>query len=145
MHPSHRHDNTYHGFWYTSRGARVGTRNSLMGPQWRIDPTIHRTMSERSYHGATSCSLLKLETEREYPVKGFDPLTFCTKQQHLTQICCAAMCLYKDNSTNWDSITVSWLGALCHFVNQRPTGFVCCYSNRRLLLNATESNERTAC
>ena len=23
---------------------------------WRIDPTTHRTMSERSYHGATSCS-----------------------------------------------------------------------------------------
>ena len=25
---------------------------------WRIDPTTHRTMSERSYHGATSCSSL---------------------------------------------------------------------------------------
>ena len=24
-----------------------------MGPPGRIDPTIHRTMSERSYHGAT--------------------------------------------------------------------------------------------
>ena len=27
-----------------------------MGPPWRIDPTTHRTMSERSYHGATSRS-----------------------------------------------------------------------------------------
>ena len=35
--------------------ALVGTRNS-----WRIDPTIHRTMSERSYHGAMSRSLSKL-------------------------------------------------------------------------------------
>ena len=34
---------------YTSRGALVGTRNSSMGPPWRIDPTTHRTMSERSY------------------------------------------------------------------------------------------------
>ena len=25
-----------------------------MGPPWRIDPTTHRTMSEHSYHGATS-------------------------------------------------------------------------------------------
>ena len=25
-----------------------------MGPPWRIDPMTHRTMSERSYHGATS-------------------------------------------------------------------------------------------
>ena len=33
-----------------------GTRNSSMGPPWRIDPTTHRTMSERSYHGATSHS-----------------------------------------------------------------------------------------
>ena len=27
-----------------------------MGPPWRIDPTTHRTMSECSYHGATSHS-----------------------------------------------------------------------------------------
>ena len=54
--PSHRQDNTYHGLCYTSRGALAGTRNSSMGPPWRIDPTTHRTMSERSYHGATSRS-----------------------------------------------------------------------------------------
>ena len=30
--PSHRQDNTYHGLWYTSRGALAGTRNSSMGP-----------------------------------------------------------------------------------------------------------------
>ena len=45
---------------YTSRGALPGTRNSSMGrPTWRIDPTTHRTMSERSYHRATSRSGLK--------------------------------------------------------------------------------------
>ena len=72
--PSHRQDNTYHGLCYTSRGALAGTRSSSMGPPhegsirqptapwanalplsyvplptpWRIDPTTHRTMSERS-------------------------------------------------------------------------------------------------
>ena len=47
--PSHRQDNTYHGLCYTRRGALAGTRNSSMGPPpWRIDPTTHRTMSERS-------------------------------------------------------------------------------------------------
>ena len=30
--PSHRQDNTYLGFCYTSRGALAGTRNSSMGP-----------------------------------------------------------------------------------------------------------------
>ena len=30
--PSHRQDNTYHSFCYTSRGALAGTRNSSMGP-----------------------------------------------------------------------------------------------------------------
>ena len=30
--PSHRQDNTHHGFCYTSRGALAGTRNSSMGP-----------------------------------------------------------------------------------------------------------------
>ena len=57
--PSHRQDNTYHGLCYTTSGALAGTRNSSMGPPWRIDPTTHRTMSERSYHGATSLSTMK--------------------------------------------------------------------------------------
>ena len=56
--PSHRQDNTYHGLCYTSRGALAGTRNSWMGQPWRIDPTTHRTMSKRSYHRATSRSLV---------------------------------------------------------------------------------------
>ena len=30
--PSHKQDNTYHGLWYTSRGALAGARNSSMGP-----------------------------------------------------------------------------------------------------------------
>ena len=52
--PSHRQDSTYHGLCYTSRGALAGTRNnSMVPPHESIDPTTHRTMSERSYHGAT--------------------------------------------------------------------------------------------
>ena len=35
------------------------TKNSSMGPRWRINLTTHRTMSERSYHGATSRSTMK--------------------------------------------------------------------------------------
>ena len=55
---SHRQDSTYHGICYTSRGTLAGTRNSIIGSTpWRIDPTTHRTMSESSYHGATSRSL----------------------------------------------------------------------------------------
>ena len=53
---SHRQDSTYHVLCYTSRGALAGMRNSSMGPPWRIDPTTHRTMTERFYHGATSRS-----------------------------------------------------------------------------------------
>ena len=34
----------------TSSAALVGTRNSY-GSTMKIDPTTHRTMSERSYHG----------------------------------------------------------------------------------------------
>ena len=56
---SYRQDDTYHGLCYTTRGTLGGTRNSSMGPPWRIDPMTHRTMSERSYHGATfrSCAV----------------------------------------------------------------------------------------
>ena len=53
---SHRQDSTYHSLCCTSHGALAGMRNSSMGPPRRIDPPIHRTMSECSYHGATSCS-----------------------------------------------------------------------------------------
>ena len=42
---SHRQDNTHHVLCYTTCGALAGTRNSSMGPPWRIDPTTHRTMS----------------------------------------------------------------------------------------------------
>ena len=41
--PSNRQDSTYHSLCYTSHGALAGTRNSPMGPPWRIDPMIHRT------------------------------------------------------------------------------------------------------
>ena len=64
--PSHRQASTYHGLCYTSRGPLPGARNISMGPPWRIDPTTHRTMSERSYHGATSCSTC----DRDLPVDG---------------------------------------------------------------------------
>ena len=48
--PSHRQDNTH--LCYTSRGALAGTRNSSMGPPWRIDPMTHCTVSECSHLGA---------------------------------------------------------------------------------------------
>ena len=48
-----RQDNTYHGLCYPSCGALAGRKNSS---PWKIDLMTHRTMSERSYHGATSRS-----------------------------------------------------------------------------------------
>ena len=80
---SHRQDNTYHGLCYTSHGAQAGQkRNSSMGPPWRIDPTTHHVMSERSYHGATSHSYnipLKTirHTDKENPLM---PLHVSNKQ-----------------------------------------------------------------
>ena len=56
---SHRQYNTYHGLCYTSRGALAGMRNRSMGPPWRMNPMTHRTMSERSSHGATSSSCVR--------------------------------------------------------------------------------------
>ena len=47
----------YHSLCYTSLGTLAGMRNSSVSPPWRIDPMIHRTMSECSYHGATSHSI----------------------------------------------------------------------------------------
>ena len=51
--PSHRQDSTYYGLCYTGHGSLVGTRNSSMGPPWRIDPNtlttdLHLAPHERS-------------------------------------------------------------------------------------------------
>ena len=62
--PSHRQDSTYHGLYYTSRGAQTGTKNSSMGPPWRIDPLIHHTISERSYHLAMSYNQCRIWYEK---------------------------------------------------------------------------------
>ena len=43
-----RQDNTYNGLCYTSRGELAWTRNSSIGPPWRIDLTTHRTMRDCS-------------------------------------------------------------------------------------------------
>ena len=52
--PSHRQDNTYHYLCYTSRWSTGWNEKELNGSTpWRIDPTTHHTMSERSYHGHT--------------------------------------------------------------------------------------------
>ena len=50
---------TYHSLCYTSCGALAGTRNSSMGPPWRIDPLTHCTISKCSYLRATSHSTMK--------------------------------------------------------------------------------------
>ena len=50
----HRQDNAYHGLCYTNRGALAGIRNILMDPLWRLNLMTHCTMSECSYHGATT-------------------------------------------------------------------------------------------
>ena len=70
---SHRQDN---GLCYISRGALAGTRNSSMGPPWRIDRSTHRAMSNCSYHGATSRSLLvKIRNSSLGPPWRIDPST----------------------------------------------------------------------
>ena len=94
--PSHRQDNTYHGLCYTSRGALAGTRNSSLGP-WRIDPTTHRTKSERStselrpapiFNDTPSCSLVHLESSTLKYLAIFLPseLNFCLKTAPLTPL-----------------------------------------------------------
>ena len=54
----HRQVNTFHDLCYTSRGTLEESRNWSVGPPWRIDSTTRRTMSEWSYHGATSRSYI---------------------------------------------------------------------------------------
>ena len=84
--PSHRQDNTYHCLCYTSHEALAGTRNSPMGPPWRIDPTTHRTTSERSYHGATSRSY-KWNVKVHSPVFSLNESATRNSTPGLTSVC----------------------------------------------------------
>ena len=55
-HPRDVKTHTTHSLCYSSCGAMAGTRNSSIGPPWRVDPTTHCTMSEHSYYRTTSRS-----------------------------------------------------------------------------------------
>ena len=102
---SHRQDSTYHGLCYTSRVALAGTRNSSMGPPWRIDPTTHRTMSERSYHGATSRS----------PFSGVMKRGSVESDFTMSIPCMAAVCVHTGLTT-----TCHWW----HQMVQKPFGML---------------------
>ena len=68
-----RQDNTYHGLCYTSRGALAGTRNSS------IDPTTHRTMSERSIKRKYLVKVLTKESSTTiYLLQLWKIVPFCT-------------------------------------------------------------------
>ena len=57
---SHRQDNTHHGLCYTSRGSLAGTRNSSVGPPWRIDPTTYRIVC--GYSATLALRIMKKQT-----------------------------------------------------------------------------------
>ena len=62
--PFHIQDSTYHGLWYTSRGALAGTRNSSMGPPH--EGSIRRTIATSrspSYNTPAYEWLITLDTE----------------------------------------------------------------------------------
>ena len=61
-----------------SHGTMAGTRNSSMGPPWRIDSTTHHTTSEHAYHGATSCSFLQIILQ--FSVNSNCPTSLHTRQ-----------------------------------------------------------------
>ena len=66
--PSHRQDNTYHGLWYTSRGALAGTRNSSMGPPH--EGSIRRPTAPRA--NALPLSYVPLQVEAITLIRLFD-------------------------------------------------------------------------
>ena len=51
--------------------------NCSMGPPWRIDKTTHRTITEHSYHGATSRSSMKnIQCQRYNNLKNYQYLFY---------------------------------------------------------------------
>ena len=61
--PSHRHDSTYHGLCYTSRGVLAGTINSSMGPPHEVSTrrpiALWANAPTTELHIATSKKLLQ--------------------------------------------------------------------------------------
>ena len=72
--------------------ALAGTRNSSMGsPPWSIDPTTHRTMSERPYHGATSRSYAWIKT-LVWPLSTYKT-TFAKYHSSMSTLVCVCVCV----------------------------------------------------
>ena len=73
---SHRQDNTYHGLWYTSRGALVGTEKSpIDGFTEEVRSCDRGTSSERSTDWARSPPLYaSMYTTSDSKVLGYIPL-----------------------------------------------------------------------
>ena len=68
--PSHRQDNTYHGLFYTSRGALAGTRNSSMGPPH--EGSIRRPIAPWPNALPLSYVPLQLDDHRTLKAPSFD-------------------------------------------------------------------------
>ena len=101
---SHRQDNTCHGLYYTSGGALAETRNRS------IHPTTHCTMSERSYHGATSRSFITWVWEIntcKYHIRLSNFITF--------QIWQSPNIIRKQDVASWKSFHSWCSGSLSYF------------------------------
>ena len=84
---SYRHDSSYHGVCYITRGALDGMRNSSMGPSCGIDPMTHHTMSKHSYtelHAAITKTVVWVILSGMVPTK--EPLLLIGKNNSLVAV-----------------------------------------------------------
>ena len=63
---SHRQDNTYHGFCYTSRGALAGTRNRSI--RWPIAPWANALTMELPMKANYNIMTIRLESTKQHVV-----------------------------------------------------------------------------
>ena len=72
--------------------------------QWvhprRIDPTTHRTMSERSYHGSNVKTTINKNPAHEYSYYGIQQLQMALLSNAIPALTCSCLCW-----TMWD---LSW-------------------------------------
>ena len=90
--PSHRHDNTYHGLWYTSRGALAGTRNSSMGWLYGVIHMV-KDHSESERGNSTYIALGCVKRCKIALINFFEPHYSLLIRRNLTVSC--------NNSTLW--------------------------------------------
>ena len=103
--PSHRQDNTYHGLWYTSRGALAGIIIIIIKPRnWCLKSSLYPPEAPVR----TGVEHWMMETYEAHHIKGWTMRRDEERAKLLSQTKCCKYLLRLANSHDLSALVVNW-------------------------------------